>query len=658
MKKQNKIIFKTAFISIICSFFLFNQLSANQDSTKSTTMDSISTLNLDSNPDFVTDSVNSESKTDPTIIYKPNPKHGLIDYSGIGFGINKSEIQKINYIDLNDIILEKTNAHTINLGYTSLPVQLNYLGGLENNNNILINGASNPINLNSFNLLNINSPEGFEKIEIFEGSAAILRGNNSNGLLMNIVEINYDISEPYTRLWLAESAGDLMAVDGIFSQNIYPNINLSIGFKNMSGDGIYQNNEIKNLNFRTKLKYFISDISSISLSYNFYNLYNALNGGLDKDKSIDQNNNLSTAPNDAFVYFTSDFNQRLAKADLLLTYSDNIKSNEFTLNFFTNENGFDYLKTIPSGDSTFKQRDRFYNEYSGISLNSNYQYDKLIKMNYGFDLISNSYKYYENNFSYSAYYIFNLELNKFKIEPGIRLYNNFNRNSISYGSKFIYDNKSNNKIDLDVSLSEKQYLQFDNIEQHILTLINHEYSSEELIVKSTLFYRQILNPLELYLDNTNIILNKNDIKNVYGFNLVSNFKLLNSTFFENDALLSRFRIKTNLGDIEYLPSLVVDFNLNWNYKRGRSKVKIGFNYSFSTSFIPLQFNPLDNNFLIQNENNDNYSNQLDLFILLKLGHAHLKVNFISLLNTDYYSSYLYPYPSNYLKISASWTITP
>jgi|GEM_PF-3135909 len=608
------------------------------------------------------DSLNTDKVIADSIIFnKYNKYHGTLDFKNNEMNISKVDIQEINYLDVFDILGDKTNSFLIILGFNSTPSLL-YNLGVSNSQNYLVNGADNLINDNRFNFTSIYSPENFEKIEIFSGSSAILRSDYSNGYLLNIVEINHNSSLPYTRLWLSESAGGLIGVDGIFSQNVLPNLSLTIGFKNMNSDGIYNNSGIKNLNYRTKLSYFINDSSTLSLSYNFYNLFNGLNGGLDKLQSVDESNNFSTHPNDAFVNYGSNSNQRLFKTDFLLTYSGIYYSNKFNLNLFTNENEYDlllYTQSPTNNDSLINKREKFINRNSGISFSSQLELNKNYSIDFGGKYIlheARTLNFEKSIFNdYSLYSILNLDFGSIVIEPGVRLFSKYDNTSFVYGTNFKYI-LSEHKFRIDVSNSEKSYLIANNVEKHFLGLFEYDFKYKQNHFLSSIYFRKINNPLLININSDEIDSNNDNYINIFGLNIFSNYKLLNKLFYTDDYVNTNFKLGTNFGDIEYVPQLSSQIGLNWNFSRGRSNAKIGFNYTYNTKFKPKTFVP-NTGFIQQGEEIGN-SNILDVFVLIKLGHAYLKVSYKSLLGMDYYSTYLYPSSSNYLQITASWTITP
>lgn len=653
MKLILNIYIKTAYL-LICSFLLSISLYSRNFDTDS--LDNSNSLNL-------TDSISAENNLskDSVIYYRFNNFHGSLDYKLNSTKINKKNIQEINYLDINDIIAHSTNSFLINLGFNSTPSLL-YNYGFSNSQNYLLNGAANLINNERFNLINMFSPENFENIELFSGSSAILRSDNSNGYLINIIEINHNTSAPFTRLWLSESAGGIIGVDGIYSQNILPNLGLTVGFKNMNADGIYTNSAVKNLNFRTKLSYFISDSSTLSLSYNFYNLFNGLNGGLDKVQSVDENNNFSTHPNNAFVHYNSNSNQRLFKTDLLMTYSGIINKHKFNLNLFTNENEYDLLLYTPNpdnNDSLINSREKYTNRNTGLTLNSQFIFNDNLSIDLGGNYLLNDTRNLEYKkiayHDYAIFGIFNLDLGPLSIEPGVRLFSKYDNLSVVYGSNFNYI-LNDHIFRLDISNSENTYLIADNVEKHFLGILEYRFKQNNYFLNSSLFFRNIDNPLDIKINTDEILTNQNDKLNIYGININSKFKLLNKLFYQSDYVNSTFKFDLNLGDIEYVPLFSSQLGFNWNFSRGRSTAKIGFKYRYNSKYKPKTFIP-NAGFIQQNEEISN-SNILDIFVLLKLGHAHLKLNYISLLGLDYYTAYLYPKPNNYLQITASWTITP
>ncbi|MDI6804972.1 MAG: TonB-dependent receptor plug domain-containing protein, partial [Bacteroidota bacterium] len=145
--------------------------------------------------------------------------------------------------------------------------------------------AHNGISLNDpitgFYNLNYFPTENIERIEFINSTKAFLYTFNSTGSLVNMVSKFYNNNTPYTRLRYSESAYEETYLDGMFSQNILHNFNLTGGVQRIVADGRYANSEYNSWNVRLKLRHNISD----NLNVYFNEIYNqnilGLNGGVD-----------------------------------------------------------------------------------------------------------------------------------------------------------------------------------------------------------------------------------------------------------------------------------------------------------------------------------------------------------------------------------------
>ena len=136
----------------------------------------------------------------------------------------------------------------------------------------------NEANFGTFNM-DMFSTEFMESVEILVGSDAVIFSNNSSGALINLQEIRYNASTPYTKLWINQAGTSMISSDGVFSQNILPNFNFTVGIRAISSDGDFTNQWVDSWNLRGILRWNLSPKTNISLTENFYNHAAGTNGG-------------------------------------------------------------------------------------------------------------------------------------------------------------------------------------------------------------------------------------------------------------------------------------------------------------------------------------------------------------------------------------------
>jgi hypothetical protein len=109
---------------------------------------------------------------------------------------------------------------------------------------------------------------------------------NGRGTALNFVTRFYNSYRPMTKIRYVEHSKGSILTDGIFTQNVARGLNLMIGIQRHVTQGRYANADLDSWNVRTRLRYNISGRINVSLT-DFYTMSsNGLNYGVDASQSI------------------------------------------------------------------------------------------------------------------------------------------------------------------------------------------------------------------------------------------------------------------------------------------------------------------------------------------------------------------------------------
>ncbi len=139
---------------------------------------------------------------------------------------------------------------------------------------ILYNGRSLP----GFEL-EMYSQEFIETVEVLQGAEAALYGGADALLALNVVQPRFDVAGSYMRLAYAQGAGSTNS-DVSYARNIASRTNLVLGFRNVSSDGNYDNEEVSLWSARGSVMWRPSEQFTLSLSELFTDLSRGANGGI------------------------------------------------------------------------------------------------------------------------------------------------------------------------------------------------------------------------------------------------------------------------------------------------------------------------------------------------------------------------------------------
>lgn len=253
------------------------------------------------------------------------------------------------------------------------------------------NGVSLNDPLTGFYNLNYFPTESIERIEFINGAKAFLYTFNSTGSLVNMVSKFYNNNTPYTRLRYSESAYEETYLDGMFSQNIFHNLNLTGGVQRIVADGRYANSEYNSWNVRLKLRHNISHNMNVYFSEIYNQNILGLNGGVDLD---------NTAPKDIFDGMRanvkySDAYEKVARNDLQLGAAGRFLSDTSSISqlIFYLSNQMRLYRNLQPPYAMPPIRDSYHTRWYGAKLHQhlNLQEENVIlnSLNIGAEIRSN-----------------------------------------------------------------------------------------------------------------------------------------------------------------------------------------------------------------------------------------------------------------------------
>lgn len=602
------------------------------------------------------------------ILYTPLSKHGslfLINNNGHQY-INKRNIQKNDYLDLGDILIQETNMYPLHFASLGLNNNVSFASGL--NNQIQFNGVnlSDPLILsNNFSSF---SPENTENIEIYTGMLAFIFSDNSNSTLINLPEIKYNTSKPYFRFWAADAGEDYLALDGVFSQNIAPNINFNLGIRSLTGKGVYENDQVRSRSIRSGLRWNIDSLQNLSITWLHNNHYLDIYGGL-STQSIDENNSLDTDPITAISRFTVNSNRTVSN-NVIANYSKLSKDTNSAIStqvYYINNLNYDFTNRTLYSSTFYPNRVK----YTTSKLGLNFSYEKNIsnlfikgKLDLNNSAIEDNLyiSNIESYINYSGLLFSKYSLTNLDISTGFR-YSNLNENNIlNYGVNLKYHIKDYQYLILDYSHSEISPLIFlNNLETEKNQLLYLRYINQGINNSFEIdgYYRTINDMLSYSLIDSTLNYTNDLTTNSYiGSNITLKVKLFNELFFTNDEVYSI--IKNNLSfplnDSKELNPLLHSFIDTYiTIPKGRSRADLGFRFSFlSQNNMPSHLTDL--NIFIDNQMQMPSSfARNELYVKLRLGQAYLKLTLSNFLGNDYFYIPMYNSLPNNFRMSFNWT---
>lgn len=594
---------------------------------------------------------------DSSLLTVPYESHGRLikDTSDL---IKKSTIQRINYSSLFDILNTSNELFGMSLGINGHKNNFLSYGSLENNVELGFNGRSLKNYYDGkYNIENF-SPEFFERIEILKGSDAAILSPEPNNLYLNIQEIIYNTKTPFTRLWYAQEGGSFISADGIFSQNFSKDWNFTFGFKKIDDRLNFDNMSSDYWNLRFILRYNIDSTSSLSFSDNFTNNLTISNGGSDPLNSFN-----IYSPINSTSYYES-IKLRNLRHDLNLTYSKTIGLIEISNTAFLTSDINE--RALPQFDN---------NDTSGNTANSEIQYGNRLIVDVNSDVLDLKFGSNVSSFSsdgtnfFSSYSGVNWNIfsraeiklkNNINVSGGINYGNDSRSSFISFGEKIQYEFDNNTHLYLDHSfISKNGLVHSKGLKNEETNLFILGLQISELNIEG--FYRIAKNPIYNKLINayTTEQYNISDY-NALGGNASYNNTLL-SGIFDNEDRIS-FKIQTKLNIIlnneefkNYYPLFTLNAGLNYLLMINKSELNLGFRAGLLDSKVAPRYIPISNSYINTTEKVGIQTTGLNLYSIMKLGNAFVKIEWENVLNSNYYFVSYYPERGQIVKLSVAWS---
>lgn len=600
-------------------------------------------------------------------LWRPIKTHNSISLSNLIYkqNISKKDLLLLPYFTLSDIFKERNLGFPRSAGFPGLNNSVVMLAGLPNGIDLRYNNISQAIPLTNESLWSIFPMENIENIEIITGSQAFILGNNSNGTLINLQEIQHHTYKPYTKLWYNQSIDETIATDGMFSQNFAKNFNLLLGFRSIFSPGTYDNQWVENWNLRAKVRWNIDSLTNITLSENFTNYGISENGGINRMFSPDVFDPLNAFPTLRYAdtrLFQHNINLSLS------TFLDELKTNSFSssISLIFNDYSFQDREGIINNPLDSNYQYVFYNTI--ISNNTSYEIDtEYLDLKAGGDIIynytgNNNTILVDNYLDFGVYGFASLNLSEYlKISGGGRLFKKYQNEGYAFGGKI--ESKINNNFTyyFDASLGTRLPSIFESKqavkEIHNLYIFGTNWQISNTKIAAMVYYRYVDNPIRFKFSydttknrfNTEFYNSSN--KNYPGIEFSAQTNLW---VFGLDTKFNLNFENINSSSIQDFPLFWANIRLYYTILSGESYIKIGLSGDLISSFRGLGYYPLYAGYYEYDKQSSFMGNGIDAFAQAKLGTAHIKVRFNNILNQGYYYTPINPEPGRHFQFSFSW----
>lgn len=615
------------------------------------------------------DSSNVLSTKDTLKPFKPLKTHGsLFQIPYPHRRVTKHDLQYLNFVGLHDILAQQvSDIYPLHLGSYGQMNAISVFGSGLRDLSLQFNGRS--LDEKMFGAVNIEEypSEMVEEIQIFTGTDAVILGDNSSGMLINLQERVFNTKSPYTHLWYSQGGYDYIASDGIFSQNIAKNWNTTLGYRRQSSGSRYTNSSLDLWNIRANLRWNPSDFTSLTLSELFTHQRIGANGGIDST-SPSIGNELLAVP----LY--PEYNQRVYRHDMTLS-GTSLLSNDTTSSiagtlYYTTAvwqksrplsmavHAGDTISMIESKSARFGTTLRYEQtlfNLTTIRIGGVLEYQTTEETVYNEPIT--------NGLAAGYGHIYQRLSDNLSLKGGVRL---SLQNGIfvpTFGAAAEMKSSDNISLMFDISQSSRIPSASEGLglksEKHLLTLAGVHYNYDSLSFGLTGFARFINTPIisSPLRDSTGFILTtrstNGDTRQIYGLTTQAKYSYKS---FSANGFMQLYQSSDVLVANNRFPLFYAGITAQYTYSVGQSVMFGGLTVKFIGShsadeFIPQTWSSIPS----RTESSLASFNGIDAFVVLRLGNAYVRATYTNILSQTYYYVSIYPQLDRNLRLSVSWS---
>jgi outer membrane cobalamin receptor len=513
--------------------------------------------------------------------------------------------------------------------------------------------------------------EFIDHAEILSGTASTTTLSDVAGTALNFVSRSYNSYRPLTKLRFVQDPKGTIFTDGLFTQNVARGLNLMIGFQRHTSEGRYTNANLDAWNVRTRLRYNFSDRLNIALTDFYTKAGNGLNGGVDRSQSENIFTETGAKVNDLYIW------DKRSRQDVTLNAIARILSDS---SFTTQANV--YYSTLER--EYYNPSVRLIDDFTQSSF-----WGVHLQQQFGLDFfrctIGGSWERRKSDSTRVLASHLESERSLF-IQAELRLIDIFVP-SVSLRSTSL-DGESSLSTGAGVKSAIADWLtifadvswfdRFPTFQERYWTTDSTFLRASEIQKEQHAFIRggftlQAGSNLEISLTGF-----QRSVKRAIVFQpavtvggspaiSISNAREVSIQGINGSAVIRFHKFEvlgiltlTRYKEVDTLKTLMPDVILagELSYRdtffKDKLDAKFGVRSQFYNRQQSMQFDPQTLSYVQYNTNIMGRSTTLDLFMILKIGDAHISLSWQNILNASYILSPIYPMPGGHFRLGVNW----
>ena len=588
------------------------------------------------------------------------PDEALVD-------ISKADRRFVQYRSASELLSRGSHLMPISHGGNAQHNTVSIAGGLNADIATSFNGRPmvDPWN-DAFHLMQI-APEGLERIEILTGTDAVGLGGSMSLAAMNLQEIRHNSATPYTSLWYSQGGGELIAVDGTFSQNVARGLNITFGVRRSgTAEPRYTNTGFDVWNVRAAVRYTATDRTHLSVSYNLASLNTGLWGGLRTGFDLDSLTERTAPP----VFFNlQDESRRHDLTATIVHLFDADTTFTVTGQVFASVNNVLRLRDTTLRTSITDTVDNFVVNGSqyGVLARADYRLGATrLRVGVGADYLGANQSVYTQEVDEVRPQVFGhirIPLSSSLSFSGAgRVEQRHTNTLVGVGAALTLSVGDESWIKADLSTAQRAPTAGEGFslspERHILATLTSRWVAPSITFEGQAFYRLVSDRLlttsdrdaDQFIRSTSTFNGPN--ASVAGVTAQANFT---STWFELRPIVRAFVTQSNGIADDRFPGFMAELYAAGVYRLGSNSVRLGVRGLIQTGMMGQQYVPTTSTYTTPVGRQDIVNNGLDLFLTAILGNASIRFSYENLLASRWYIVAVAPEIISDIRLSVTWS---
>ena len=213
----------------------------------------------------------------------PDRALGRLADSSVGAcaSLRKQNIRTVQYENMADVLRRATLWMPLRNGGFGQYDAMSILGAHPGQTGVSLDGRP-MTDLWSGQLHLAQIPVGsLDRIEFLYGTDAIGLSSQASSVLMNMQSVIYNSAAPYMSMWYHQGAGDLVAANVVFAQNVARGLNVSVNVRRAGARGLYQRTDFDQWNLDLQARWTIDSRQSLHVRYGLATVNTQVWGGVD-----------------------------------------------------------------------------------------------------------------------------------------------------------------------------------------------------------------------------------------------------------------------------------------------------------------------------------------------------------------------------------------